>query len=165
MRMNILVLALLSSAVSAQASSIDVVKTGTDRSGSIEKVGCAECVQAAKKASMAVVELAPGTQKIEIRDVNGVKMVYRTEAWFGGSPVTVVSKALPDVPVVAESEPVKVEDVASTPEPITEQPARTADMIDEDATTSAVPTETGAEAKVEVREQAFDPGKLEFRTN
>lgn len=170
MRLNILVLALLSSAVSAQASSIDVVTTGKDAPRSIEKISCPACVAKPKKVVQSVVELAPGTQKIEIREVGGVKKIYRTEAWLGGSPVVMVSKALPDqAPVIAEGQPDDADGVASAPATISEQPAVSAEasMIDEKSTTAAVTADMGAEIKVEVapKARAFDPSKLELRLN
>ena len=171
MRLNIMVLVLFSSAASAQAGSIDVIATGknTDQS-SIEKISCDGCVVRARKKEQPVVELAPGTQKIEIRDVDGVKKIYRTEAWLGGSPVVYVSKALPDdAAVVVEQQPVKTDDVAAAPEVTIDRPAAPAeaDMIDEKATASAVTADTGAEIKVEVAPKAvaFDPGKMELRLN
>ena len=169
MRLNIMVLALLSSAISAQAGSIDAVTTGKETARSIEKISCGGCVVRAKKKEQPVVELAPGTQKIEIRDVDGVKKIFRTEAWLGGSPVTYVSKALPDIPVVAEEKPAKTDDVAAAPEIRIDKPATSAeaDMIDEKSTTAAVTADAGAELKVEVapKAAAFDPGKLELRLN
>lgn len=170
MRLNIMVLALLSSAVSAQAGSINEIKTGTDSARSIQTIKCPACVMPAKKTVQAVVELPPGTQKVEIRDVNGVKKIFRTEAWMGGSPVTFVSKALPEFPVVAGDEkPAKTDDVAAAPESAVDRPQvpAEADMIDEKATTSAVTADTGAETKVDVapKAAAFDAGKMELRLN
>jgi hypothetical protein len=170
MRLNILVIALLSSAAAAQAGSIDVVTTGRDVPRSIEKISCPSCVRKPKKVEQSVVELAPGTQRIEIREVDGVKKVYRTESWLGGSPVVIVSKALPDEPsVVVEAQPGDAEDVASAPATISEQPtvASDADMIDEKSTTAAVSADIGAEVKVDVKStaEAFDPNKLDLRLN
>jgi hypothetical protein len=168
MRLNILVLALLSSAVTAQAGSIDVVTTGKGVPRSIEKINCRSCVATRKKVAQPAIELMPGTQKIEIRMVDGVKKVYRTEAWLGGSPVVMVSKALPDeAPAVVEGGPVDAETVVSAPATISEQPSAAADMIDEKSTTAAVTADMGAEVKVDVapKAQAFDPSKLELRLN
>jgi hypothetical protein len=170
MRLNIMVMVLLSSAASAQAGSIDAITTGENTARSIEKISCDGCVVRAKKKEQPVVELAPGTQKIEIREVDGVKKIYRTEAWLGGSPVVYVSKALPDDAVtVAEEQKVKTDDVAAAPDIVIDRPAvpAEADMIDEKATTSAVTADTGAEIKVDVAPKAiaFDPGKLELRIN
>ena len=170
MRLNILILALLSSAAAAQAGSIDVVTTGKDAPRSIEKISCPGCVKKVKKEVQSVVELAPGTQKIEIREIDGVKKIYRTESWLGGSPVVMVSKALPDeAPMLAEGQPVEADDVASVPATVSEQPADSAelDMIDEKATTAAVTADMGAKSKVEVapKARAFDPSKFELRLN
>lgn len=168
MRLDILVLALLSSAGIAHAGSIESIKTGQDSVRSVEKIRCDGCVPArSKEEAKAEILLAPGTQKIEIREVDGVKKIYRTEAWLGGSPATYVSKALPDEqPAVAEAQPDATETVAETPV-ISEQPpvAAEADMIDEKSTTSAVTADMGAEVKVEPKKAAFDPGKLELRIN
>lgn len=170
MRLNILVLALLSLAASAQARSIEAIVTGKDAPRSIEKISCDGCIRKAKKPTRSVVELAPGTQKIEIRDIGGVRKIYRTEAWFGGSPVVFVSKALPETaPVVAEGQPVVEDAVASAPATMSEPPtvSSEANMIDEKSTTAAVTADVGADMKVEIapKVQAFDPGKLELRLN
>ena len=170
MRLNILVLALLSSAATAQAGSIDVITTGKDVTRSIEKISCVGCVKKVKKQVRSVVELAPGTQKIEIREVDGVKKIFRTESWLGGSPVVFVSKAQPDAtPIVAEGQPVVADDVASAPAAISKQPtvAAEGDMIDEKSKTAAVTADMGAQAKVKVEPKArsFDASKLELRLN
>jgi len=168
MRVRIIVLALMSTATVAQAGSISVVTTGKDVPRSIERINCPTCIAKPKKASQSVVELAPGTQKIEVRDVAGVKKVFRTESWLGGSPVVFVSKALPgQVPVIAESETKEVESVASAPATTSEQPAASAEanMIDERSTTAAVTADMGAKAKASVLPKPFDPSKLELRLN
>ena len=169
MRLNILIIALLSSATMAQAGSIEAIRTGKDVARSVEKISCPSCVRKPKKVE-SVVELTPGTQKIEIREVAGVRKIYRTESWLGGSPVVMVSKALPDdAPVVAEAKPDDADKVATVPATISEQPAASAeaDMIDEKSTTAAVTADMGAEVKVEVAPKAaiFDPSKLELRLN
>lgn len=168
MRPEIFVLALLSSAGVAQAGSIETIRTGLDPARSVEKIDCAACVRIEhKKTAEAAIELAPGTQKIEIREVDGVKKIFRTEAWLGGSPAVYVSKAMPDATsTVAEGQPVLSEDVA-TAVATAERPVLSpeADMIDEKATTAAVSTEIGAETKVEPKTASFDPAKLELRVN
>ena len=168
MRLNILILALLSSAGAAQAGSIEAIRTGQDAARSIEKIDCGSCIRQEKKQAEAAIELAPGTQKIEIREVDGVKKIYRTEAWLGGSPAVYVSKALPDADTaVAEGQPVVSEEIAATPAATTEQlpvPVE-AHMIDEKSTTSAVTADIGAEATVKPKTASFDPAKLELRLN
>ena len=167
MRLDILILALLSSAGAAQAGSVEAIRTGQDPIRSIQKIDCPSCLHEEEmKQAEAVIELAPGTQKVEIREVDGVKKVYRTEAWLGGSPAVYVSKALPE-PAVAEGQPVVSEDIAETPAATVEEApvSAEADMIDEKATTAAVPADVGAEVKVEPKTAAFDPAKLELRLN
>lgn len=168
MRLDILVLALLSSAGVAQAGSIETIATGQDPVRSIEEIRCDVCAPAhQEEQAEAEIELAPGTQKIEIREIDGVKKIYRTEAWLGGSPAIYVSKALPDdQPTVAEAQPEGADDVAAAPI-TTQQPpvSADADMIDEKATTSAVSADTGAEVKVEPKRAAFDPSGFELRIN
>ena len=168
MRFDILVLALLSSAGVAQAGSIETIRTGQDAVRSVEEIRCDDCVPTQhEEQAEAELELAPGTQKIEIREVDGVRKIYRTEAWLGGSPATYVSRALPDdQPAVAEAQPESSDDVAAAPI-VSEQPpiSAEADMIDEKATTAAVTADIGAEIKVEPKKAAFDPAKLELRIN
>lgn len=167
MRLNILFLALLSSAGFAHAGSIDTIATGKDKVRSVETIRCVTCVTKQPKKTESVVELAPGTQKIEIREVDGVRKIYRTEAWLGGSPVVFVSKMPPEAePVVAEENRVTKDDLASSPETLSEQPPASAeaDMIDEKATTSAVTADIGAEAKITPR-PVFDANGLELRLN
>jgi hypothetical protein len=165
MRVHILALAAFSVTGLAHAASIDSVKTGVDKVRSIEKIHCANCVQEArKKAAPAAIELAPGTQKVELRTIDGVTKVYRTEAWLGGSPVVFVTKAsdamiakhVTDKP--AENIAVKVDE-----KPVQQPAAADANMIDESATTSAVTADMGAAIKIEPKKAAFDTGKLELR--
>jgi hypothetical protein len=165
-----LALIVVSSATSANAGSIDVIKTNAERSGSIERIRCESCLRETEvKKAASVIELAPGTQKIEIREVDGVRKVFRTEAWMGGSPVVYVSKSIDlQPPVVAEEKPVmRPENVADAPAVITQpQPAQAeADMIDQNAKTSAVTADMGANTKVEIKAPAFDPAKLQLRLN
>jgi hypothetical protein len=136
----------------AFAGSIDV--KSTDRTNrSVEFIRCDFCepeVEAKQKAEAPV--LKPGEQKIEIRTVNGQKMIYRTEAFMGGSPVVIVSK----LPASLDNAVAGAEAPTSEPQPV----------IDRDATTSAVtadmqpmPPLDGAKPVV----KAFDPAKLELR--
>lgn len=168
MRLRIMVLALMSTAVAAQAGSINVVTTGKDAPRSIEKISCPTCVRKPKKEVQSIVELAPGTQKIEIRDIGGVKKVFRTESWLGGSPVVFVSKALPDsAPVIADGQPSEAESIAAAPATTPDRPAASAeaDMIDEKSTTAAVTADMGAKAKADPKPASFDPSRLELRLN
>ncbi|WP_420408550.1 plant virulence effector HPE1-like domain-containing protein [Hoeflea sp.] len=85
---------LYAGASAASASSIEVFKETSSTRSSIVEIGCHECVRAAEAAAReAEVRLEPGEQIIEVREVDGEQMIYRTEGWLGGSPVTMVSKA------------------------------------------------------------------------
>ena len=64
--------------------------------GSIETVRCTDCPALKPKlkgATYHVDAITPGTQKVEVREENGQRKIFRTEAWMGGSPVLFVSKA------------------------------------------------------------------------
>jgi len=164
MRVHILALAAFSVAGLAHAASVETVKTGVDKVRSIETIKCEECVREARKVEPAALELAPGTQKVEIRNVGGVMKVYRTEAWLGGSPVVVVSKAF-DGEIAAQVVDTPNDKIAvKADERPVEQPATLGtDMIDESATTSAVTADMGAAVNVAPKKAAFDASKLEFR--
>jgi hypothetical protein len=165
MRVHIMALAAFSVAGFAQAASVESVKTGTDKVRSIETIHCEKCVQQAKKkVAPAAIELAPGTQKVELRTVNGETKVYRTEAWLGGSPVVFVSKAS-DAMIAKHVTDAPVEKIAAMADdkPVEQPVALGPDMIDENAMTSAVTADVGAAVKVEPKKAAFDADKLELR--
>ncbi|MDE1994168.1 MAG: hypothetical protein KGI75_16815 [Rhizobiaceae bacterium] len=100
MRPFILTLAFVLAGGSAMASSILPIdsKSGTGAGSIIDKV-CKDCPaikpQIAKK-DYVVPQLAPGTQSIVVRDIDGQTKVVRTEAWMGGSPVVFISKPTPE---------------------------------------------------------------------
>jgi len=163
MRVHILALAAFSATGLAHAASVESVKTGVDKVRSIEIIKCEKCVRETKKVEPAALELAPGTQKVEIRNIGGVMKVYRTEAWLGGSPVVIVSKAsdaqIAEQVVDAPNNKVAVK---VDEKPVEQPVALGADMIDESATTAAVTADMGAAIKVEPK-AAFDASKLELR--
>lgn len=87
-------LSLCAGATAANATSVEAFKPTSSTRSSIVEIGCPPCVLAAEKAAAeAQVKLEPGEQIFEVREVDGDKMIYRTEGWLGGSPVTMVSKA------------------------------------------------------------------------
>ncbi|MDO6962659.1 plant virulence effector HPE1-like domain-containing protein [Rhizobium alvei] len=140
---------------------------------SIETITCSACAPLEEKKPEGVPEivLAPGTQKVETREINGELKVFRTEAWLGGSPVTYVSKAPPAMQAEFEDERAK-ENAAAHPAdnaPADAAQVNDGDAIDINAKTSAVaatPPEAGKEIKVEAPKAAmFDPSKLELRLN
>ncbi len=86
----------------AGASSIEMITTGpeADTAGSIETITCGNCPpvpQAVAVNAYQVPTITSGTEKREIRNVNGQMKLLRTEAWLGGSPVTFVSALPPDL--------------------------------------------------------------------
>jgi hypothetical protein len=85
---------------SAMASSIQPIESySKDSAGSVISESCDHCPalsQPIAKKSYIVPELKPGTQVMEIRDIDGQRKIARTEAWMGGSPVTFISKATPE---------------------------------------------------------------------
>ncbi|MBL0370773.1 hypothetical protein JJB09_01905 [Rhizobium sp. KVB221] len=146
-------------AAAAQAASIDEVATN-DSERSIEHVSCATCPPLKSRIRKQAVEitLEPGTQKVEIRDVDGVKKIFRTEAWMGGSPVVFVSKA-PE----QETDANVAVNVDGGSNPITAPVT-----IDKDATTSAVTADMTGEADNNPTPKlatttAFAPEQMELR--
>jgi hypothetical protein len=85
---------LVACASQASAGSIDPVATGSDNTTSVVTIGCEACPPlkpAKSKDSYVVRDLEPGTQTVEIREINGKMKVVRTEAWLGGSPVVFIT--------------------------------------------------------------------------
>lgn len=162
--------ALLVLPVPAFASSIESagIKAGA---GSIIVKSCDHCPASGakpKRSAYIVPELKPGTQTVEIREINGEKKLVRTEAWLGGSPVVYVSKA-PEAETAAApaiATPVAasaITEAAASPQKADMIPA-TADGVDPSATTSAlaVQPEAGASAQISTA-KALDASKFELR--
>lgn len=100
----------MATAAAGAESSIDNVKTN-DTTTSIDYITCPACAPLkTKKVEKPTFVLKPGTQKVEVKDVDGVLKVYRTEAWLGGSPVTYVSKASTDLIDKTSAEAVPADD-------------------------------------------------------
>lgn len=146
---------LLGAAAAQAASSIDEVQTN-DTERSIERIVCEACGPVDSKLTEEEPEitLRPGEQKIEVREVDGVKKIFRTEAWFGGSPVVVVSKA-PDQASDAQT----AGTAADSAEPVATV------EIDPNATTSVTASMTGdplpKTEKAEIKK--LDTSNLELR--
>lgn len=142
--------AVLFMAAPAFASSIEPFAGPSDAAGSVSAVSCDACpaLKAKPKSETYHVEaIAPGTQKIEVREENGERRIFRTEAWMGGSPVVFVSKAPAEAP--AETTPVAAEEV------------------DADARTSALDTDAVTQASVAsvTVSREFDPSGFALRLN
>ena len=167
--------ALCAAAGAAHAGSIESFTATTSTRTSIVEIGCPSCAQELKEkiAEETEVKLAPGEQIVEVREVEGQMMIYRTENWLGGSPVTMVSKATeldliahgmaaPDASQIADTDktgapaqPVTAQSTATPPlfEPVI---ANTAPGIDKDTTTSALGDAPAA---------PFDPSTFQLRLN
>lgn len=161
----------------ASASSIEPYSPSMNTRNSIVEIGCPSCTRAAaeKAAEEAEVRLAPGEQIVEVHEVDGKMMIYRTENLLGGSPVTMVRKASeadlialgyaePETKQIAETDAPAV-DAGEKPmtaeaegEPKLFEPviANSAPGIDEETMTSAL----GDTPKAE-----FDASKFELRLN
>jgi hypothetical protein len=139
------------------ASSIDVVSSDST-ARSIERVACPDCKPPkAKKAATPDIVLKPGTQKVELREVNGELKVFRTEAWLGGSPVTYVSKA--------STEQIDKRSAENAP---TDTQKDAPVVIDTHTTTSAVNADLSGDsvpAEQPKQVQNFDPQSLQLRLN
>jgi len=165
--MRILLLAgmMAMAAFAAHAGSIEVISKDNDSAKSIEKVSCPICAPLKKKkAEITEISLTPGTEKVEVKQVDGVLKVYRTEAWLGGSPVVYVSKASTDL---VDAKTAQVEQKPTGPA-ITELSKDAAVTIDT-STTSAVtadmsPPDLGAKAKPDVAKHSDVAVKVEKDT-
>lgn len=95
MRALMFTLTSLVAASTASASSLENVISGEHVNNSISQLSCGQCppLMVKKKTSYIVPEVAPGTDRIELKEINGEMKLVRTEAWLGGSPVVFVSKA------------------------------------------------------------------------
>lgn len=90
----LLTTALILTSGTALASSITPL-VGHSGNGSVITKSCDDCspVETEEEATgYTVPVLESGPQKTEIVEINGEKMLVRTEAWLGGSPVVHVSK-------------------------------------------------------------------------
>ncbi len=95
MRALIFTLTSLVAASTASASSLENVISGEHVNSSISQLSCGQCppLVVKKRTSYIVPDVAPGTDRVELKEINGEMKLVRTEAWLGGSPVVFVSKA------------------------------------------------------------------------
>lgn len=94
----------------ALAQSIDLVKSlpAGAAPGSVTVVACPDCPSLQPvKSAYDVPPLPAGQQTVELRTVSGKQLIYRTEAWLGGSPVTFVSTPTPEMIAALTQKPVK----------------------------------------------------------
>ena len=145
-------------ATPALAGSIEPVIGGSSTGSSISAIRCDDCPALkpkAKSETYRVDAIDPGTQKVEIREENGERKMFRTEAWMGGSPVLFVSKA-----------PAEIQHAAEAKKPVDEK-AIAIETVDAGARTSAL-DETAAHRAATAdmaTSQEFDPAGFELRVN
>lgn len=125
---------------SAMASSIEYINGVQTSNGSFVRHDCSGCQPLKGKAvaqGYAIPSIEPGTQHMEMRDVDGKRTLMRTEAWLGGAPVTFVSTNPALMPADASSTAIATYDNA---EPVAhpEETASTPAGIDVTTTTAAV---------------------------
>lgn len=164
----------------------------TTEASSLVRVDCSTCPpikDEAKTGAYVVQELEPGTQKVEIREINGKKKMVRTEAWLGGSPVVFIT-AMPeenakDLDAAAAAQPMPgaetpaVIPAAAVPASVTgEEPLPEAKAEDPAATyakpeqkaevpavepPAAIDSNTTSAVEPEPALPAFDPDSLQLR--
>lgn len=155
MRTLLTTFALMLLAAPALAGSIEPVGGTSPTGTSVSTISCADCpaLKPKRKTDPYHVDaIAPGTQKVEVREANGERKIFRTEAWMGGSPVLFVSKAPAETVQAAEAEK-SIEDDAVT----VDATARTSALDDTAA------REAASAAMVPSRE--LDPAGFELRLN
>ncbi|OBZ92961.1 hypothetical protein ADU59_24280 [Pararhizobium polonicum] len=149
MRTLLLTLASLAAAGTAGASSLENVIPGSN-ANSVSQFSCTHCppLVVKKTSNYIVPEVAPGTERVERKEINGEMKLVRTEAWLGGSPVVFISKA-PEEPVKAaqvEPEPQQLPGMTSVVDSVpADAPAAAIAVIDTTAKTGAVTTASMAE--------------------
>ncbi|MGQ3212794.1 plant virulence effector HPE1-like domain-containing protein [Shinella sp.] len=145
-------------AAPAFAGSIEPVVSATSAGTSVETITCSDCPPLKPKRALStyhVDAIEPGTQKVEIREADGERKIFRTEAWMGGSPVLFVSKAPVEALQAAEVEKTLDENAAVT------------QTVDASAKTSAVDETAAHEAATATMTSSreFDPSKFALRVN
>jgi hypothetical protein len=145
MRTLLFTAASLLAAGSASASSVEFVKTGQDAGNSISQLSCAHCPPpvVTKKTSYVVPDVTPGTDRVELKQIDGEMKLVRTEAWLGGSPVVFITKASEEAIKAAQLEmPPATEHLAKAPAadalPAEAQATATLSAIDGTVKTGAV---------------------------
>lgn len=142
MRTLLFTVASLFAAGSAAASSIEAVTTGQDANTSISQISCAHCPPPVieKKTGYVVPDVAPGTERVEVKQINGEMKLVRTEAWLGGSPVVFITKASEEAVKAAQAEMQPTEHLAeaATANSLPAEATAALTVIDGTVKTSAV---------------------------
>lgn len=173
MRTLLFTVASLLAAGSASASSVEVVKTGQDANNSVSQLSCTHCPPpvVTKKTSYVVPDVAPGTERVELKEINGEMKLVRAEAWLGGSPVVFITKASEEAVKAAQLEMAPAEHLATAPavdaQPAEPQATATLSVIDGTMKTGAVSTAsmagTAAVTPQDRRSQEVDLENFQLR--
>ncbi|MCA1366725.1 hypothetical protein I6F15_04795 [Bradyrhizobium sp. BRP14] len=163
MRSLLITAALLHAAGPAAASSIEEMVSGEAVNSSIATISCGTCppLQPKKKSSYVVPDLVPGTDRVELKEIDGEVKSVRTEAWLGGSPVVFVNKA--------SEEAIKAAAMKAAGPMVANAAADAAGMpvgVDHAAKTAAVTTLSRAEpvaASLAGGSRKFDPSGFDLR--
>lgn len=144
MRALLFTLASLVAAGTAGASSLENVTSGAHVNNSISQLSCGQCppLVVKKNTSYVVPDIAPGTDRVELKEINGEMKLVRTEAWLGGSPVVFVSKATDEdikhAKAMGETTGDLVNAATADAQPVEAQATATLPIIDTAAKTSAL---------------------------
>ncbi|WKL20325.1 plant virulence effector HPE1-like domain-containing protein [Agrobacterium tumefaciens] len=125
---------------SAMASSVEYINGVHVANGSFVRLDCGGCQPLKGKTvaqGYAIPSIEPGTQHMEMREIDGKRTLVRTEAWLGGAPVTFVSTNPAWMPGESPDAAIATyEDAEPAPHPA--ETASTPASIDVTTTTSAV---------------------------
>jgi len=133
MRCLLIIAALFLAAGTAAASSIENVASGAAVNSSVATIPCTQCppLQPKRSSSYVVPALELGTDRVELKEIDGEIKSVRTEAWLGGSPVVFVTKA--------SDEAIKAAAMKSDPVALAHTPAAPlSPAVDETTKTSAL---------------------------
>lgn len=161
MRTLLITAAFVLVAGTAAAASIEDVVSGAAVNSSVATVSCAHCpALQPKKETYVVPALEPGTDRVELKEIDGEVKAIRTEAWLGGSPVVFVSRASQDEIKAAAM-------AAEQPSLAQTGPGAASAEIDETAKTSAVSILTQAQpvnaSLAGTGSREFDPAAFALR--
>jgi len=175
MRALLFTFASLAAASTAGASSLENVVSGEKVNSSISQLSCGQCppLVVEKKNSYIVPDVAPGTDRVELKKINGEMKLVRTEAWLGGSPVVFVSKASEADIKQAQAKMPAAQHLATATTgdalPVEAQATATLNIIDNAVKTAAVNTasmaDTAAFTPKDSQSQEVDLQNFQLRLN
>ena len=145
----------------AGAGPLETFQPAEGGRNSIVALTCDDCPAPVDPDADKVAPLAQGTQRVELKDVDGQMMVYTTEAWLGGSPVTIVRKAT-ELDIAKYSAEPATNETAEAPKVRVIEPV-VAGMVGAPQPEAAIDREATTGALTASAPAAFDASKLELR--